>query len=63
MLIVMMQVRLYQLSTPVVKLSISISKQSKGISSLLKQVVSNWKRRYLFHNFIDRTSQVTHTFE
>ena len=50
---VMMQVRLYKLSTPVIKLSISISKQSKGISSLLKQLVSNRKRRYLFHKFID----------
>ena len=57
MLIVMMQVRLYQLSTPVIKLSISISKQNKGISSLLKQLVSDRKRRYLFHKFIDHTSQ------
>ena len=63
MLIVMMQVRLYQLSTPVIKLSISISKQSKGISSLLKQLVSNRKRRYLFHKFTDHTSQGTHAFD
>ena len=41
MLIVMMHVRPYQLSTPVIKLNISISKQRKGISSLLKLLVSH----------------------
>lgn len=44
--------KLYQLSTPYIKLSVSISQQSKGICSLSKQLSSNRLWYYLLNKLL-----------